>query len=284
MRGVFLTALLAAWAQTPAMAQADETAALASALGDAAARKSVKRIAVIPFVGPRGTSSYSGSVAAARLVTSLLSRGGLEVVERPMLESILSEQKLGLFGVMDPATAKTVGKVLGVEAILTGTAVDLRGGKVELNARLIHVETAQVLAAAAARVPKDWDEPSDIGSADLIVSVPSLGGDAPRLRWNDALNDGEDACAQRENRLERGLLDLKARFWVAKLKDPSFSPARITRNPGSEIRDPGLRAEFYERLRRLYYSGDAAPLSGQERAALASGLEDLRALTSSCED
>ena len=284
MRGVILTALLAAAAGSPAMAFADDTAALAQSLGDAAARKSVKRVAVIPFVGPRGTSSYSGSVLSARLVTVLLSRGGLDVVERPMLESILSEQKLGLFGVMDPATAKAVGKVLGVDAILTGTVVELRGDKAELNARLIHVETAQVLAAATARIPKDWDEPSDIASADVLVPVPSLGSGAPALAWRDSLNDGEDACAARENRLERELLDLKARFWVAKLKDPTFTAARITRNPGSEIRDPGLRDEFYERLRALYYSGDATPLSGQERASLANGLEDLRALTRSCED
>ncbi len=162
--------------------------------------------------------------------------------------------------------------------------VELRGDKVELNARLIHVETAQVLAAAAARVTREWDEPSDIGSADVFVSVPSLGGGAPALAWRDSLNDGADACVERENRLERDLLDYKARFWVAKLKDPTFSAASITRNPGSEIRDPGLRAEFYERLRRLYYSGEAAPLSPQERAALANGLDDLRALARACED
>lgn len=277
-------ALAATLTGLPAASCADEGAALAAALGEAAARKGVKRVAVIPFVGPRGTASYSGSVLSARLVTALLGRGGLDVVERPLLESILSEQKLGLFGVMDPSTAKAVGKVLGVDAILTGTVVELRGDKVELNARLIHVETAQVLAAASARSARDWDEPSDIGEASVLVSVPSLGDGAPALAWRDSLNDGVDACAERENRLERDLLDLKARFWVAKLKDPSFSPARITRNPGSEIRDPGLRAEFYERMRRLYYSGEAAPLAPQERAALANGLDDLRALARACED
>lgn len=284
MRGVMTLALAATLTGLPARAQADDAAALAAALGEAAANKGVKRIAVIPFVGPRGTSSYSGSVLSARLVTGLLARGGLDVVERPLLESILREQKLGLFGVMDPGTAKALGKVLGVDAILTGTAVELRGDRVELNARLIHVETAQVLAAATARAPKDWDEPSELASADVLVPVPSLGGGSSTLAWRDSLNDGQDACAERENRLERDLLDLKVRFWVAKLKDPAFSPARITRNPGSEIRDPGLRAEFYERLRSQFYAGDAAPLSGAERAALANGLEDLRDLARACED
>lgn len=284
MRGVIETVLAAALAGLPAVALADDTEALAKTLGDAAARKAVKRVAVIPFAGPRGGTSFSGSVLSERLVTRLLGRGGLEVVERPLLESVLKEQKLGLFGIMEPRTAQALGRVLGVDAILTGTAVELRGERVELNARLIHAETAQVLAAATARVPKDWEEPAGADSTSLVVAVPELpeaGG--PGASWRDSLNDeAAEGCREREKRLEVALMDYKARFWAAKLKDPAFSPRRITRNPGSEIRDPELRARFYELMRRRYYSGDAEPLAPLERAALASGLEELRALAETC--
>lgn len=272
----------------PAMSHADDADLLARTLGDAALRRSVKRVAVVPFAGPRGGTSYSGAVMSERLISRLLARGGLEVVERPLLESVLREQKLGLFGIMDPRTARALGRVLGVDAIVSGTAVELRDDRVEINARLIDAETAQVLAGASGRVSKDWEEPAGSDSTALVVPVPELPDmSATSLLSHssvrDALNDeAPEDCSSREHALETALLDYKARFWAAKLKDPSFSPRRITRNPGSEIRDPMLRARFYDTMRSIYYSGDVKPLAPLERAALASGLEELRRLHETC--
>lgn len=269
----------------PAMSHADDTDLLARTLGDAAVRRSVKRVAIVPFAGPRGGTSYSGAVMSERLISRLLARGGLEVVERPLLESVLREQKLGLFGIMDPRSARALGRVLGVDAIVSGTAVELRNERVEINARLIDTETAQVLAGASGRVSKDWEEPAGADSTALVVPVPELPDMSATSLVRDALNDeAPEDCAAREHALETALLDYKARFWAAKLKDPSFSPRRITRNPGSEIRDPMLRARFYDTLRSIYYSGDVKPLAPLERAALADGLEELRRLQESCED
>ena len=281
MRGVLRSAALfgalgAAFA--PGARAGDGCDSLARSLGAAAGRKSVKRVAVVPFMGPRGGSSYAGAVLAERVASRLLERGGLELIERPLLESVLQEQKLGLFGIMEPRTARALGRVLGVDAILTGTAVELRGQRVEINARLIHAETAQVLAAVTARVPKDWEEPAaseEPGS--IVVPVPSLGGgDA----WRDSVADG-DGCRERERRLERALLDYKARYWAARLKDPSFSTKALTRNPGSEIRDPDLRKEFYELMRRRYYA-ESEPLTSLERETLAGGMKELAVLSESC--
>jgi TolB-like protein len=283
MQGVKLTVLAALLLALPLAASADDTDQLARTLGDAALRRSIKRVAVIPFAGPRGGTSYSGAVLSERLVSRLLQRGGLEVVERPLLESVLKEQKLGLFGIMDPRTAQALGRVLGVDAILSGTAVELRNERVEINARLIHAETAQVLAGASGRVSKDWEEPAGADSTALVVPVPELPNMSATSLVRDALNDeAAEDCSGREQALETALMDYKARFWAAKLKDPSFSPRRITRNPGSEIRDPQLRARFYDKMRSLYYAGDVTPLAPLERAALASGLEELRQLRETC--
>jgi TolB-like protein len=284
MQGVKLTVLAALLALPLAARAADETDQLARVLGDAAVRRNLKRIAVIPFAGPRGGTSYSGAVLSERLVSRLLARGGIEVVERPLLESVLREQKLGLFGIMDPRTAQALGRVLGVDAILSGTAVELRNERVEINARLINAETAQVLAGASAKVEKDWDEPSGADSTAMVVPVPDLPQMSGGSLWRDALNDSEapEDCAGRETRLEESMMDYKARFWAAKLKDPAFSAKRITKNPGSEIRDPQLRARFYDKMRSLYYAGEAQPLTPLERATLSSGLEELRQLHETC--
>lgn len=285
MTGVYSALLMSVLAGLPSMAHADETDSLAKTLGDAVHGRGLKRIAVIPFAGPRGGTSYSGAVLSERLISRLLSRGGIEVVERPLLESVLREQKLGLFGIMDPRTAQALGRVLGVDAILTGTAVELRNERVEINARLINAETAQVLTGASSIVPKDWDEPAGSDSTALVVPVPSLPNMSATNLWRDALNDAEapEDCAGRESALEDALMEYKARFWATKLKDPKFNARRITKNPGSEIRDPMQRSKFYDKMRSLYYSGDTQPLTPLERQTLSSGLEQLRELHEACE-
>lgn len=271
--------LLFAALLTPSAAEAADCGGLADVIGRAAARRSVRRVAVIPFMGPRGGATYSGSVIAERLVTELLSNDSLEVIERPMLESVLKEQKLGMFGIMDPGTAKALGRVLGVDALLTGTATALKDGRVEVNARLIHAETAQVLAAASTRLDQDWQEPLGAGGDVLNVPVPELEGD-----WSARL-DAElgRGCRERVDELERSLIDLKAKYWAAKLKDPAFSPRELTRNPGSEIQNLGIRKIFYGELHKRYYQDESRPLTRDESAELAQGLQRLQALTLACD-
>lgn len=255
---------------------ADDVKALAKAIAGAAAAQKIKRVAVVPFTGPRGTASYSGSVVSERLVVQILARGELDVVERRFLEKVLEEQRLGVFGIMDPGTVKTLGKVLGVDAILTGTVVELKGEKVEVNARLVNTETAQVLAAATAKTDKDWEErPHTEEAATWIVPVPELPGDA-------ASSGNGSACRAKVDAVERRLLDFKARYWAERLKDPTFSLRSLKQNPGTEIKDVELRAEFYKLLRQRY-DAPSATLSPMERAELGRGLQELKVLNGLCE-
>jgi TolB-like protein len=255
---------------------ADDIKALAKAIAGTAGAQKIKRVAVVPFTGPRGTASYSGSIVSERLVVQILARGEIDVVERRFLEKVLEEQRLGVFGIMDPATVKTLGKVLGVDAILTGTVVELKGERVEVNARLINTETAQVLAAATAVTEKDWeDRPQTEEAATWIVPVPELPGEAPS-------NNGGSACQAKVDAVERRMLDFKARYWADRLKDPSFSVRSLKQNPGTEIKDLELRAEFYKLLRQRYDSSPT-PLNQMERAELGRGLQELKVLNGLCE-
>jgi TolB-like protein len=255
---------------------ADDIKTLAKEIAGAASAHKVKRVAVVPFTGPRGAATYSGSIASERLVVQILARGELDVVERRFLEKILEEQRLGVFGIMDPGTVKTLGKVLGVDAILTGTVVELKAEKVEVNARLINTETAQVLAAASAKMDKDWeDRPATEESATWVVPVPELGGD-------DSAKAGA-SCQAKVDAVESRLLDFKARFWADRLKDPSFSVRSLTRNPGTEIKDPELRAKFYQKLRQHYDDKTPSPLNEMEHAELGRGLQELKILNGLCE-
>lgn len=77
----------------------------------------IKRVAVLPFSGPKG------DLAADVLTQSLLEHGA-DVIERQRLDAVMREQSLSTSGSFDPATAKQLGKLLGVDALFVGTVAE----------------------------------------------------------------------------------------------------------------------------------------------------------------
>lgn len=77
-----------------------------------------------------------------------------DVIERQLLSKLLEENKLTLSGLIDETTAKQIGKILGVDAICSGTITDL-GNTVKINARLISTETGALFAVASVAIIKD---------------------------------------------------------------------------------------------------------------------------------
>jgi len=83
------------------------------------------------------------------LVTALTETKKVDVVERRRLRQVLEEQKLGTTGFVDPETASRIGKLVGAEYTLLGRVVG-KGGRVEVDVRLVSVQTGKVVAAASA--------------------------------------------------------------------------------------------------------------------------------------
>lgn len=123
-----------------------------------------RRIGVVEF---ENKSAYGqarlGTAASDILITELAKTNKFVVVERDKLNKILDEQKLQSSGAIDPRTAVAVGKVLGLNAIVTG-AVSEFGVKTEgseyllvqskrqtaeatVDIRIVDAETGQVLFA-----------------------------------------------------------------------------------------------------------------------------------------
>lgn len=101
------------------------TATLAAALSAACATPNVAfnpradfskidRVAVVTFSGA------GGDLAADLLAQSLLARGA-NIVERQQLGVIAQEQRLAAAGMLDPATVKRIGAILGVDALFVGS-------------------------------------------------------------------------------------------------------------------------------------------------------------------
>jgi len=80
------------------------------------------RVGIVDFVNK---SSYGagrlGSSASDILTTELFKTGAFIVVERTQLKQVLGEQSLGQTGAVNPETAAQAGRVLGLNALVTGS-------------------------------------------------------------------------------------------------------------------------------------------------------------------
>lgn len=151
-----------------------------------AADKSTKpRLAVLEFKNKADNQWwYSGGAEAAQdvFVTELVKSGKFRVVEREQLAALMEEKNLTLSGDVDPATAVKIGKLLGVNYLLTGAVTEygntnvggggfgVSAGKrkfvAALNARLIDTSTGEVV----------WADEASKEEASVKVSVFGVGG------------------------------------------------------------------------------------------------------------
>jgi len=112
------------------------------------------KIAVIEFSDLEGNITQFGRYVAEELITRLFRTGKFEVIERQLLRKVLQEHELRMSGIVDEHSAKELGRILGVDAIATGSVSNL-GSSVKINARLISTETGKIFAVAAVNVKKD---------------------------------------------------------------------------------------------------------------------------------
>lgn len=106
-----------------------------------------RRVGVLDF---QNKTKYGenrlGSATSDILITELAKSGKFIVVERDKLNTIMAEQKLGITGAIDPMTAAKVGKILGLNAIVTG-AISEFGSTTEGSEYLIAQSKRQVVKA-----------------------------------------------------------------------------------------------------------------------------------------
>lgn len=113
-----------------------------------------RTVAVVEFVDLKGRVTDFGRFLAEELITRLYQTRKFKVIERQLLNKIISEQKLSLTGIIDQTSAQKLGRLLGVDAIASGTVTDL-GRTLKINARLIDTSTAEVFAVASTEIVKD---------------------------------------------------------------------------------------------------------------------------------
>jgi len=160
----------------------------------AADKSSKPRIAVLEFKNKADNQWwYHGGAEAAQdvFVTELVKSGKFRVVEREQLEALMQEKNLTLSGDVDPATAVRIGKLLGVNYILTGAVTEygntnvggggfgVSAGKKKfvaaMNARLIDTSTGEIV----------WADEGREEESSIKVSVFGVGGGVDDERMFD---------------------------------------------------------------------------------------------------
>jgi curli biogenesis system outer membrane secretion channel CsgG len=83
-------------------------------------------------------------IAMDKLNIALIQENIFKVVDRENLESLLTEQKLSLTGLVDTGKIKELGQIYGVDAFIFGTE-RTEAGKIVLALQMIDVDTATVI-------------------------------------------------------------------------------------------------------------------------------------------
>ena len=113
-----------------------------------------KTVAVMDFYTLDGNVTLLGRFVGEELITKLFETERFKVIERSLLEKALEELKFNTSDLVDPSIAKQVGRIVGADSIVVGTLSDL-GQFVKINARVIMVESGEVIGAAGVQVIKD---------------------------------------------------------------------------------------------------------------------------------
>jgi curli biogenesis system outer membrane secretion channel CsgG len=155
------------------------------------------RVGIVDFVNK---SSYGagrlGTSASDILTTELFKTGAFIIVERAQLRRVLGEQSLGQTGVVNPETAAQAGKVLGLNALVTGSISQFgvsTGGadygvykqkvqtaKCAVDVRVVDAATGQLLFADSGRGEFEKKAQEVLGMGSRAGYDETLGQEALR--------------------------------------------------------------------------------------------------------
>jgi TolB-like protein len=130
-------------------AQEAEIKSVADALSGSLSNASRPRVAVVDFTDLQGTVTPLGRYMAEELETALANTGGsFDLIDRTRLQLLMQENKLASTGVIDPSTARQLGKIAGVHILITGTLVPM-SDTVRMTIKALDTEDAHIVSAVS---------------------------------------------------------------------------------------------------------------------------------------
>jgi TolB-like protein len=126
------------------------------------------KIGIIEFqsLNEEAKKDILGKVFSEVLTTAFVNSDAFKIIEREHIEKVVKELQLTQSGIVDPSSAKQIGKMVGADAILTGSVIKF-GNDMRVDARIIEVESGIILTAEKALGKSDL---KSIGTmADVMV-------------------------------------------------------------------------------------------------------------------
>jgi hypothetical protein len=140
---------------------------------------------MIALVSVASPSTEFSTQVLTRLESAIVSSGKLVVVDRANLDKVRAEQGFQLSGEVDDESAKSIGKLLGAGAIVTGSLADL-GDVYSLTFKAINIETATVAVSYLA----------DLAKSTRVETLLASGGGAAGTQTAQRGNTGGNTTAQ----------------------------------------------------------------------------------------
>ena len=156
LRPTAAIALLTITLLLPTMAKAyeQELDKLSSDMAGSITAAKKTTLAVVDFTDLEGNVTALGRFLAEEFSVALASAGhGFRVVDRIHLTTILREHKLSESGLIDPATARQLGKNTGVEALITGSLTPF-GDSVRIAVKILDTQTATIIGAVRGHISR----------------------------------------------------------------------------------------------------------------------------------
>jgi TolB-like protein len=142
------TAMLLALLASSAWGYEKEIEQLSATMAEKIADKGKKTVAVVDFTDLEGNVTQLDRFIAEEFSVALAGTGkGFRVIDRTHLKSIIKENKLSATGLIDSATARKLGKIAGVDALVTGTLTPF-GDNVHLTVKVLDSDTADIIDSA----------------------------------------------------------------------------------------------------------------------------------------
>ncbi len=106
------------------------------------------RLAVIQFKTLKNASQSNvlGTMVSEIFTTEAVNSNAFKIVEREQLNKVLKEFEISQSGIVDTSQAREIGKMLGADAIITGSVMKI-GSSIRIDARIIEIETGVIISA-----------------------------------------------------------------------------------------------------------------------------------------
>jgi len=125
-----------------------EIKGMSSSIAASITQSGKRTVAVVDFTDLQGNITELGRFIAEELSIDLTNTArGFVIIDRTHLKKLLNEHKFSISGLADPAAAKKLGQIAGVDAIVTGSVTPL-GKIVKVSCKVIATDTAMVIGAA----------------------------------------------------------------------------------------------------------------------------------------